>query len=81
MVQTRQEIETFVRRIVAEVEAAEAAGLRTPQAIAAHFNVKGLTSRKGRPWTGTALAKFLGSPGARRYRSGGEGCTHRGTEF
>ena len=38
MVQRRQEIEVFVRHIVAEVEAAEAAGMTTPQAIAEHFN-------------------------------------------
>ena len=73
MVQRRQDIEEFVRHIVADVEAAEAAGMRTPQAIAEHFNAKGLTTRKGRRWTGATLAKFLSSPGAKRYRTGGEG--------
>lgn len=72
MVQPRHEIEDFVRRIVAEVEAAEAAGINTPQAIADHFNAIGLTTRKGRSWSGTTVAKFLGSPGARRYRASGE---------
>ena len=41
MVQRRQDIEEFVRHIVAEIEAAEAAGMKTPQAIAEHFNTKG----------------------------------------
>jgi hypothetical protein len=54
---------------VAEVEAAEAAGMSTPQDIAEHFNAIDLTTRKGRGWTGTTVAKFLSSPGAQRYRS------------
>ncbi len=73
MVQRREEIEAFVRGLVAEVEAAEAAGLTAPQAIAEHLNDKGVTTRKGRRWTGASLAKFLGSPGAERYRSAGQG--------
>ena len=76
MVQRRQEIEAFVRHIVVEVEAAEAAGRRTPQAIAEHFNAIGLTTRKGRRWTGATMAKFLSSPGAKRYRTGGDGRAH-----
>ena len=72
MVQLRHEIEAFVRRIVAEVETAEAAGMTTPQAIAEHFNAIGLTTRKGRGWTGATVAKFLSSPGAKRYRTGGK---------
>ncbi len=71
MAQRRDEIEAFVRRLVAEVEAAEAAGMTAPQDIAVHFNARGLTMRKGRRWTGASLAKFLSSPGAKRYRSGG----------
>ncbi|MCG8545720.1 MAG: recombinase family protein [Alphaproteobacteria bacterium] len=71
MTPRKREIEAFVRRIVAEVEAAEAAGMRTPEAIAAHFNAKGLTTRKGRGWTAATVAKFLSSPGAKRYRGGG----------
>ena len=71
MAQRRQEIETFVRHLVVEVEAAEAAGMTTPQAIADHFNAKGVTTRKGRRWTGATVAKFLSSPGAKRLRSGG----------
>ena len=77
MTSRKAEIEAFVRRIVVEVEAAEAAGLRTPGAIAAHFNAKGLTTRKGRSWNAATVAKFLSSPGARRYRTGGGG-TARG---
>jgi hypothetical protein len=46
--------------------------MTAPQAIADHFNAKGVTTRKGRPWTGATVAKFLSSPGAKRYRSGGK---------
>ncbi len=73
MVQRRDEIEAFVRRLVAEVEAAEAAGMTSPEAIAEHFNAQGITTRKGRRWTGATVAKFLSSQGAKRYRSGGHG--------
>jgi len=71
MTQRREEIEAFVRHLVAEAEAAEAEGMVSPQAIADHFNGKGLTTRKGRGWTGVTVAKFLSSPGAKRYRTGG----------
>ncbi len=66
-----------MRHIVAEVEAVEAAGMQTPQAIAEHFNAKGLTTRKGRRWTGATMAKFLSSPGAKRYRTDGDVGAHR----
>ena len=65
----RQEIEDFVRSIVAEIEAAEAAGIEGAEAIADHLNTNGVTTRKGRSWTGVTVAKFLRSPGAKRYRS------------
>ncbi len=71
--QRREEIEAFVRGLVAEVEAAEAAGIIAPQDIADYFNAQGITTRKGRRWSGATVAKFLSSPGAKRYRSGGEG--------
>ncbi len=61
-----------MRHLVVEVEAAEAAGMTAPQAIADHFNAHGVTTRRGRRWTGTTVAKFLGSPGSKRYRSGGK---------
>jgi SAM-dependent methyltransferase len=70
MTQRRQEIGAFVRHLVVEAEAAEAAGMIEPQAIADHFNARGVTTRKGRRWTGATVAKFLSSPGAKRYRSG-----------
>ncbi len=73
MAQRRDEIEAFVRGLVAEVDAAEAAGMIAPQAIAEHFNTQGLTTRKGRRWTGATVAKVLSSPGAKRTRSSGEG--------
>ena len=72
MARRRQEIEAFVRHLGVEIEAAEAAGMTAPQAIADHFNAKGVTTRKGRRWTGATVAKFLSSPGAKRYRSGGK---------
>ena len=71
MARRRQEIEAFVQHLVVEVEAAEAAGMTAPQTIADHLNAKGVTTRKGRRWTGATVAKFLSSPGAKRYRSGG----------
>ncbi len=73
MVQRRDEIEAFVRGLVAEVEAAEAAGLTAPEAIAEHFNAQGITTRKGRRWSGATMAKFLSSRGAKRYRVSGQG--------
>ena len=72
MARRRQEIETFVRHLVIQVEAAESAGMTAPQSIADHFNAEGVTTCKGRCWTGAAVAKFLSSPGVKRYRSGGE---------
>ena len=66
MVQKRREIEDFVRSIVAEIEAA---GVSANKAIADHLNAMGVTTRKGRTWTGDTVAKFLSSPGAKRYRS------------
>ncbi len=62
-----------MRHLVVEVEAAEAAGMTAPQAIAGYFNAKGITTRKGRRWTGATVAKFLSSSGAKRYRLGGKG--------
>jgi len=72
MARRRQDIEAFVRHLVGEVEAAEAAGMTAPQAIADYFNAKGVTTRKGRRWTGATVAKFLSSPGAKRCGSGGK---------
>ena len=72
MAQRRQEIEAFVRCLVVEVEAAEVTGMTAPQAIADHFNAKGGGTHKGRRWTGVTGAKFLGSPGAKCYRSVGK---------
>ncbi len=69
MRQRRQDIEAFVRHLVGEMAAAEAAGITAPQAIAEHLNARGITTRKGRRWTGTIVAKFLRSKGAERYRS------------
>ena len=69
MVQNRREIEDFVRSIFAEIESAEATGVSANKAIADHLNAMGVTTRKGRTWTGDTVAKFLSSPGAKRYRS------------
>ncbi len=73
MVQRRSEIEAFVRHIVAEIEAAETAGTTAPQAIADRLNANGVTTRKGRRWNRASVAKVLGSPGAKRCRSGAKG--------
>ena len=62
-----------MRRLVVEIEAAEAAGMTAPQAIAEHFNAKGVTTRKGRRWTGATVVKLLSSLSAKRYGSLGEG--------
>ena len=78
MAQRRSEIEAFVRNIVVEIEAAEAAGMTAPNAIAEHLNAKGVTTRKGRGWSTATVAKFLGSPGANRLRSAAGGKTHDG---
>jgi hypothetical protein len=69
----RSDSEAYIRRLVATVEAAEAAGISTPQALADLLNDQGVTSRKGRPWTAITMERFLNSPGAERYRSGGAG--------
>ncbi len=61
-----------MRHLVGKVAAAEAAGMTAPQAIADHFNAKGVPTRKGRRWTAATVAKFLGSPGAKHCRSGGK---------
>lgn len=68
----RTEIEAFIRRLVADIETAAMAGISTPKEIADHLNGKGITSRKGRRWSAAAVAKFLDSPGARRYRTDGK---------
>jgi phosphoglycolate phosphatase-like HAD superfamily hydrolase len=73
MMSRRADNEAFVGDLVAEIAAAEAAGITNAAAIAAHLNAVGLTTRKGRGWTAATVAKFLASPGARRRRSGG-GC-------
>ncbi len=64
MAQWRQEIEAFVRHLIVEVEAAEAAGMTAPQAIADHFNAKGVTTRKAgagpaRLWPNSSAGRAL----------------------
>lgn len=71
MTKSRADIEAFVRRIVAEIEAVEAAGAPSPADIAEALNARGVTTRKGRGWTAATVRKFLSSPGAERYRSSG----------
>ncbi len=68
----RTEIDAFIRRLVADIDAAAIAGITAPQEIADHLNGKGVTSRKGRRWSAESVAKFLDSPGARRYRTDGK---------
>jgi len=51
MTQYKQQIEDFIRSIVAEIEAAEAAGVMSTKAIAGHLNANGVTTRKWRTLT------------------------------
>ena len=67
--QRREEIEAFVRNTVSRIEGSAAMGITTPDAIAAHFNETGVTTRKGRGWTAETVQKLLSSPGAKRYRT------------
>ena len=62
--------EAFIRRVVAEIDKARAAGADDPQTIAEALNARGFTTRKGRLWSAATVAKFLSSPGAKRYGSG-----------
>ena len=66
MTKQQHENKAFVRNLIVEVEAAAVVGITTPHTIADHFNANGVTSRKGRRWTGTNVAKFLNSPGVKR---------------
>ncbi len=59
--------ETFMRRVVAEIEDARAAGASNPGRIAESLNARGFTTRKGRTWTAETVGKFLKSPGAKRF--------------
>lgn len=76
MTQLRQDIEAFVRALVAEVEVAKSAGMMAPDEIAEHFNAKRITTRKGRRWTGATVAKFLSSTACKRCRSDGGSITN-----
>ncbi len=59
--------EVFMRRVVAEIEDARAAGASDPGRIAESLNARGFTTRKGRAWTAETVGKFLKSPGAKRF--------------
>jgi Recombinase len=67
MTQPRRDIEAFVRRIAAEVRAANADGVKTHDVLAAYLNERGVTTRNGRSWNGATVEKFLSSPAALRY--------------
>jgi len=67
----RAAIESFVRGIVAAIATARKDGAATHAEIAEALNRRGLSSRKGRAWTGVMVAKFLASPGARRLGASG----------
>ncbi len=57
----------FMRRVVAEIEDARAAGASDPGRISEALNARGFTTRKGRAWTAETVGKFLKSPGAKRF--------------
>ena len=63
MSERRQEIKAFLRHLVVEVEAAEAAGMTASHVIVEHFNAKGISTRKGRRRAGATVAKFLSCTG------------------
>ncbi len=67
MTPPRPDIDAFLRRIAAEVRAADPAGEMPHDAMAAHLNDAGLTTRQGRPWTGAIVEKFLSSPAAQKH--------------
>ena len=67
----RASIESFVCGIVTAIATAREEGAATHAEIADALNRRGLTSRKGRAWTGVMVAKFLASPGARRLGASG----------
>lgn len=67
MTPPRPDIDAFLRRIAAEVRAADPAREMSHDAIAAHLNEAGLTTRNGRSWTGAIVEKFLSSPAAQRH--------------
>ncbi len=52
-------VEAFMRRVVAEIEDARAAGASDPGRIAESLNARGFTTRKGRAWTAETVGKFL----------------------
>lgn len=64
----RADIEEFMRSVVRDIEAAESIGITAPADLADHFNARGLTTRKGRPWSAATMTKFLSSPAAQRLR-------------
>lgn len=74
MAEAHEASESFVRRLIAQIERERAGGAITSQRIAERLNARGITTRKGRPWTAASVLKFLKSPGARRY---GEGLSGR----
>ena len=57
----------FMRRVVAEIKDARAAGARDPGAIAESLNARGFTTRKGRAGTAGTVSKFRKRPGAKRF--------------
>ena len=64
MAQRRQDIDSFVRHLVVEVELPpRRPGMTAPQAIADHFNAMGVTTRKGRRWTGATVGQISQQPG------------------
>ena len=55
-------VDVFVRRVLAEIEAALAAGAIDAESIADALNARGSTSRAGRQWTAATINKLLSSP-------------------
>ncbi len=60
------EHEAFVRHILSEIADAQATVGSDRAALAEALNARGVTSRRGRPWSAETLQKFLASPGVKR---------------
>ena len=49
----------YFHQLIVEFEAALLGGITTPQAIADHFNINGITTHMGMRWTSKVVNKFL----------------------
>lgn len=57
-------VDVFIRRVLAEIEDARAAGAIDAESIADALNARGSATRAGRQWTAATINKLLSSPRA-----------------